>query len=110
MVKPRKVTKRKTFYLQTCTRCGTEFKVDKDDNETMCYDCSTAVANEKAISDGQFIIGAEVIAFEPHYQGNWTNIDELDSLTVKAKDGRIIKFGSGGYDERYIDWEEVKDK
>ena len=108
MANPRKKTEERTFYVQTCERCGKDFEVTRDNKTAMCYDCQTAIAREKAMADGQFLLGAVIIAFEPKSHGHLTGYDELDSVTVRTQDGRTIELTGGGYDERCIEWEETE--
>ncbi len=104
----KKITKRRTYYVQTCSDCGNEFEVSKDDKDTVCYVCATKRAYDKALADGQFLIGAEIISLIPRYSGHRTDIYELDSLRVRTKEGKVIEFAAAGWDERYIDWDEIE--
>ena len=105
-MKPRKVIRRDVIYVQKCSLCGEDVKVSKDSTEPVtCYDCDVKSAYERALSEGQFLIGAEIVGFELMSE----DIDELSSLKVRTKDGKVIEFTAGGWDERYIEWEEIKE-
>lgn len=106
-MKPRPVTQTSTVYMQTCSVCHNEFSVSEDSQNTTCYDCKTHAAYDRALNEGSFLIGAELIAFEPKPTGHYTNYSELSSIKVKTKDGRIIQFEADGWDERYISLEEL---
>ena len=78
MAKPRKVTRQKTIYITNCSVCGKELEVSKDSTKDICYDCQCNQACEKAIADGQWMIGAEIVSIEPRYHGHLTDIYELE--------------------------------
>lgn len=109
-MEPRKVTETTTQYVQTCAVCSEDFHVSKDSKETVCYRCETEAAYAKALAAGQFLIGAEIIELEPKPCGHLTAFDKLIYIKVRTKDGKIIEFEGGGWDERYIEWEEVEDE
>ena len=97
------------YYVETCLECGNDFRVQKYDKETVCYDCRTKKRIDEVNKEGQFLIGAVIVGFEPHNCGTSTSLDELDSILVQTVDKQMIKFTGGGYEERYIEWENVRE-
>jgi len=109
-MKPKGVIRKRTTYILNCSTCGKEVEVNKDEKEVICYDCRTEAARAKALHDAQFLIGAELIEINPKAKGHLTDYYELSSLKVKTKEGKIIEFTATGFDEIYIEWEEVAEK
>jgi len=50
---------------------------------------------------------SRIIGIEAVGAGVYRDAYELESITVKTLDGKTVEFTAGGYDERYIEWEEI---
>ena len=94
------------YYVIICDVCGNEIEVNKDSDATTCYTCRTKKARKEAKKKLSFLIGAKIINVEPCDNGCCTDTEELDKVEVETNIGKRITFSIGGYNERYISWDE----
>ena len=99
-----------TYWYKNCSSCGKEFELkSKDDPFYLCPACTAKNARERAVREATFLAGATVTAYELKDDGHFTTSEELESVTLRTTDGRVIKLTAECWSEGgYIGWEEQK--
>lgn len=91
-------TRTKTIYVGVCLKCGAEYEVGKDSNDTICHSCLTKNAIAQAKENLSWLMGAKIIDIEPTHEGHMTSAEYISAITVKTDNGKTIVFEVGGYD------------
>lgn len=88
-------------YFLPCKTCGKEFEVNKGTTTYECWECREKRERETALAKQAFLFNSTVVDIVMESR------DWFESITVKTVDERLFKFTAGGYDERFIEVEEV---
>jgi len=96
-----------TEYFDKCDVCGEESRVSEGERIGTCYECQTKEAKRKVLRELNFMIGAKVVRIVPFGYGVHQDGD-LEALIIEDANGKRYEITASGWDERYIEWEEVE--
>ena len=106
----RKARKTEVIFYEKCDTCGKEFETKEDSKETTCYECRNTAAEEKLQKEAdETLVGAVIVSVNLKGYGTWARADELTSLKVRTKEGKLFELEASGWDEIYIDCSEIEE-
>ena len=90
-------------YFLPCSVCGIDFEVTNAETlHFTCWECKSKKRKDDALKQHEFLIDATIVKLE-------MNDTDIDEITVRITDGRHFVFTAGGYEEHYIEVDEVKE-
>lgn len=93
----------RTIYVLPCKVCGRECEVSRTAVEIKCWECANLERAERALAEQAHLFNAFITDIV------MSDTEEFESVTVRTVDDRLFKFTVGGWEEHYIEVDEVKE-
>ena len=108
-MREKEVVTRKTITVEDCDVCGKEYEIGDFYKDSICYDCKTQQAVNKALDEAGFLLNATIISINLVEQGVYASADDIESINIQTRDGKRFNLSVEGYDEHCIGWEAIYD-